>query len=157
MRIRPHGALSGGAATEFRAEFRKYSRRRVEKYRSAVLLVVAMLCGARTANADAAPLLRCDYYKSINCLASGCTEATSKAWAIIDWGKKDYAFCESTGCQHFSFDPFMDGIYVSLTFPKRDLMFKLNTTDNSAVETGTFMNAAVISFGNCAKDEPPTP
>jgi hypothetical protein len=62
--------------------------------------------------------------------------------------------CEPASCQDFSFQPFMDGIYISMTFPARDLMFKLNTTDNSAVETSTLLNAAFVSFGNCTKDEP---
>lgn len=121
------------------------------------ITLVAAICMAicSQATAQTRPRMRCDFYKTVDCTAAQCFDATAKSWSIIDWEGKDYSLCDNTSCQHVAFEPFPDGIYVSLTFPKRDLMFKLNTTDNSAVETSTFMNAAVISFGNCAKDATP--
>jgi hypothetical protein len=101
--------------------------------------------------AVSSPKTRCDFYKSTGCAATGCYDATTKAWSIIDWEHSDYSLCDINGCQHYPFSSFKDGIYVSLTFPKREVMFKINLSDNSAVETSTMLNYAFISFGNCAR------
>lgn len=103
--------------------------------------------------AEATPKTRCDFYKTTMCDVQECYDGTQpKAWAIIDWDQSDYSLCDPSSCKHLTFIRFPDGVYVSFTFPASDIMFKLNLTDSSAVETSTLTNTAVISFGNCKKD-----
>lgn len=121
--------------------------------RSRQWLTVFMLgtsLGAAQARAEPGGKMRCDFYKSIICPVTGCYDGPTKGWSIIDWSAKAYFICDPSACQKFPFDYFVDGIYVSFTFPKRDLMLKLNLSDDSAVETATMLNAAFVSFGNCA-------
>jgi hypothetical protein len=112
--------------------------------------VMVALSGSAAA-AQPAGQMRCEFTRAYSCHATGCFDATTpKAWSVIDWGRKDYAMCDPSGCQHKAFQDWQDGIYRSLTFVGSDLMFKLNLTDMSAVETGTMLNASVTSFGSCA-------
>jgi hypothetical protein len=121
----------------------------VLKVRTA-LFAAWLSLSAATASADT-PRTRCDFYRAYACQAAGCRDATSKAWSIIDWDRKDYAFCDDNGCHHAAFQDWPDGIYRSLGFVGTDLMVKINLTDQSIVETGSFLNVTVTSFGNCAR------
>ncbi len=120
------------------------------------VLLIALVAGWSAASAET-PLgkTKCEIYKQFGCSAVKCTELDQpgKAWSVIDWDARDYDLCEPGNCQHFKFMPWEDGIYISLTLPGRDLMVKINTTDNSIVETSTVLNYTISSFGSCAKDE----
>jgi hypothetical protein len=124
----------------------------VRDYVLAISLSCALLHFPSPASAQAPPLTKCDFYKVIGCTATGCSDITTKAWSIIDWAAKDYAYCDESSCQHATFETYAGGIYIGLTFPHHDLMFKLNLSDGSGVETSTILNTAVVSFGNCARN-----
>lgn len=124
--------------------------------RMAVLLaLLAPLLACVEARAQLSTRTQCDFYKSTSCAVTGCYDTTIKAWSFIDWSTNEYEMCDTSGCRNFEFEPFEDGIYVSLSFPKHDLMFKLNLSDSSAVETGTMLNTSTVAFGNCTKVEKP--
>ena len=72
---------------------------------------------------------------------------------MIDFDAKKYAVCDQAKCETLDFNDWPDGIYVGLTFPRRELMVKINLTDNSILETSTFLGSSVTSFGKCAANK----
>jgi hypothetical protein len=124
--------------------------------RRVAVAVIIVLLSAGVCWAAAAPgKMRCEFYRSYGCSATGCFDATEKAWSLVDWDRKTYSLCDNNGCHAYDFLPWDDGVYLALVFPGKELMAKLNLTDNSMIETSTFLGASITSFGNCARDGSP--
>jgi hypothetical protein len=113
---------------------------------AAILLLCRTEAFAQTAS------LRCDFYKQFGCMAQRCTDITTMAWSLINFEQKKYAICDKASCQSLDFVPWADGIYRALSFPGRELMFKINLSDSSIIETSTYLSNSITSFGNCSAD-----
>jgi hypothetical protein len=119
-------------------------------------LVGALMTAPSCVTAQTRPEMRCDFYKTVICMPTECFDGTGKdgpSWAIINWETNDYALCDRSGCQHERFTAKLGGVYYDLTFPGTELIFKLNVTDNTALELSSVLNAGVVSWGNCSKNE----
>jgi hypothetical protein len=127
-----------------------WSARRVRLVGTAVIAVILAL-GGTDAFAQGSKL-RCDFYKQFGCMAQRCNDLGTQAWSKIDFDAKKYSICDKAGCEALDFVQWPDGIYVALAFPGRELMAKINLTDNSIIETSTFLSNSITSFGNCAAE-----
>ena len=116
-------------------------------------LIAGTLAVVSMSSALAAPSARtrCDMVKTFACSVKECFDVTTKAWAIIDWGAADYDLCDGQGCERVKFTAWQDGLYISMTFPNKDMMAKVNLTDQTIVETSTILNNSITSFGKCFK------
>jgi hypothetical protein len=120
------------------------------------LLSLSLVAAPLFLRAETEPEMRCDFYKVEICTPIKCIDGSDKdgpAWSIINWQTNDYALCDRNGCEHIHFTATLGGAYYDLTFPGRELVFKLNLTDNSALELSSVLNAGVMSWGNCSKNE----
>ena len=118
--------------------------------RALPLIALAFVAFAGSSKAEPQVRMKCEFYRSQACSPSECYDVTKAAgWSVIDWATNTYHSCDNQGCKESKFDRYADGVYLRFNFPDTDMWFKLNLTDQSAMEVTSILNTVIVAFGNC--------
>jgi hypothetical protein len=108
-------------------------------------LGIAMVCVPATAQT-----LRCEVQSKQECQpTSGCNPAAMAVFNKIDLDRQTFSRCDSMGCDDYQATFTASGIFMNIDVVGRGLSAKLNTSDNSFLETASMGDIVYVSFGKC--------
>ena len=99
--------------------------------------------------ADRSSKWRCEITSQYVCNAKGCEQGQPTVWINVDFSANRYERCDIKGCDAYSMQTVVGGIYTTVALPKNGAFLRAVNDGSAFVEVTSLGRGTLSGFGQC--------
>jgi len=93
---------------------------------------------------------KCTPARMVECNITGCEERTPTTWFELDERRKAYRRCDAKGCDAYTADVHLSGMFTIYELRGRATMLKMSSDLRQFIDVATSGVSAFVNTGSCA-------